>query len=646
MVMAIQDELEKQKPSSRRILYRLFRIFSAPRWLVLAIDMIAVYLTFYFAYLLRYNLIYSIVKLDRALTQGIVVVLVYAGFFLLYRTYKGRIRHTTIRDTFNLFLTTTSSLLSLLVIAYIGRHTQAPRIFFLPYSILIIHWGIITVALFFERVIAKMAFETLTHSASSRKNILIYGAGSMGVTVKGVIESDPGHNYRIVGFLDDDKKAQRKRIGGIQVYSPKVLNEKFVAKNNIKVMVFAINDLPAARKSRRIESALQLGLELLETPKFDTWLNGEFRLKQLRKVKPQDLLGREAIKLDMVKIQQELNGKTIMVTGAAGSIGSEMVRQLIRFDVKQLVLIDQAETPMFYLNNELTVNYNVSAVRMVMADVTNAEKMRHCFNHYKPDIVFHAAAYKHVPIMEEHPQEAFRVNVGGTKNLTDLSIEYGVEKFVMISSDKAVNPTNVMGATKRICELYVQSMANHANIKTQFVTTRFGNVLGSNGSVIPLFTRQLEEGGPLTITHPDVTRYFMTIPEACQLVLEAGFMGKGGEIYVFDMGKPVRIVDLAHNMIKLSGLIPEVDIKIVYTGLRPGEKLYEELLANSENTQPTHHEKILIARVNEIDGQLVIRTINTLFKKLYFYSNLEMVEYFKKLVPEYKSSNKVYGGKG
>jgi FlaA1/EpsC-like NDP-sugar epimerase len=629
-----------------RILRTVFRKFSAPRWLVFGLDTIAVFATFYLAYLLRYNLIYSSVNAARALQQSVIVMAVYTAFFFVYRTYQGRIRHTTIRDTFNLFLTTTSSLVVLLGVAYFSRHTAPNSIFHLSYSILFIHWGIITVALFFERVITKMLYELISSSAFNRKNILIYGAGSMGNTVKGVIESDKVNNFRIVGFLDDDKKVQRKNIGGIRVYSPKKVNEKFIQKHKVQLLLFAMNYISPSRKSKMIEKALNLGLELLETPRFDTWLNGELNLKQLRKVRPQDLLAREPIRLDMVKIQQELNGKTIMVTGAAGSIGSEIVRQLIRFDVKQLLLVDQAETPMFYLNNELTTHYNLSSVRMIVADVTHAEKMEKCFAQFRPDIVFHAAAYKHVPVMEEHPHEAFRVNVGGTKILTDLSIQFAIEKFVMVSSDKAVNPTNVMGATKRLCEMYVQSITQQPMLNTQFVTTRFGNVLGSNGSVIPLFSRQLEAGGPLTITHPEITRYFMTIPEACQLVLEAGFMGKGGEIYVFDMGDPVKIIDLAKQMIRLSGLDPEKDIRIEFTGLRPGEKLYEELLADHENSLPTHHPKILIARVREVNAGQVMTTINHLLTNLYHYSNRELVKKFCELVPEYHSSNKVYNGEG
>jgi FlaA1/EpsC-like NDP-sugar epimerase len=500
----------------------------------------------------------------------------------------------------------------------------------------------ITVILFFERMITKMAYEFISTTVANRKNVIIYGAGSMGVTVKNVIETDKSHNYKIVGFLDDNKKTQRKNVGGIPVYSPEVLNEGFISKHNIQVLLFAINRIDPKRKTKAIEGALELGLELLETPQFDTWLNGEFRVKQLQKVKPKDLLSRDSIELDMENIQHELHGKTIFVTGAAGSIGSEIVRQLIQFDVKQLILIDQAETPMFYMNNELHTNYNLSSVRMVMADVTNVEKMQKCFSLFRPDIVFHAAAYKHVPVMEEHPHEAFRTNVGGTKIMTDLAISYGVKKFVMISSDKAVNPTNVMGATKRLCELYVQSISQDPDMKTQFVTTRFGNVLGSNGSVIPLFKRQLEEGGPLTVTHPEITRYFMTIPEACQLVLEAGFMGKGGEIYVFDMGEPVKIADLARNMIKLSGLEPDIDIKISYTGLRPGEKLYEELLANNENTLPTHNKKIMIAKVASADKAFVLNKIDHILNHLYEFSNYELVKEFRQLVPEYRSSNKAY----
>ncbi|MCK4855889.1 MAG: polysaccharide biosynthesis protein, partial [Bacteroidales bacterium] len=353
----------------------------------------------------------------------------------------------------------------------------------------------------------------------------------------------------------------------------------------------------------------------------------------------EDLLGREQIELDMNRLEQELKGKTILVTGAAGSIGSEITRQLTRFKTKQLVLVDQAETPMFYLDKELKENFRYSLVRIILADITNREKMESIFHEFSPEIVFHAAAYKHVSMMEMHPHEAVHVNVGGTKTMADLAIQYQVNKFVMISSDKAVNPSGIMGASKRICELYIQSQSERPEIKTQFITTRFGNVLGSNGSVIPLFRKQIKSGGPVLVTHPDVTRYFMTIPEACQLVLEAGFMGKGGEIFVFDMGKPIKIKELAEQMIKLSGYIPGKDIKIEFIGLRSGEKLFEEVLADKDKTLQTHHRKIMIARGRKEDYKLLSFKINNLLKKLYWKNNTQVVLEMMQLVPEFESNN-------
>jgi FlaA1/EpsC-like NDP-sugar epimerase len=621
-----------------------FSRHSAPRWLVLIMDIAAVFVAFYFAYLLRYNLVVSAFNFAHALQHSFLAVGVYTFFILIFRSFSGLIRHTTIKDTFNIFKTTTTAFTTLALISWLSRVFEWSGSFNIPLSILVIHYGSITVVFFFERIFIKMFYEFITTSGAERKNILIYGAGSMGVVVKGVILSDRKSRFKIVGFLDDSKKLHGKNLSGIPVYPPSRLSLELVKKNRIEGLIFAINHLPAVRKSEVIGKSLELGLEVLETPPFENWLNGELQLKQIRKVKIKDLLGRESIKLDMEKIQLELHGKTILVTGAAGSIGSEIVRQLIKFNVKRLILVDQAETPMFYLSNELILSSKLDSVELIIADVTNPQKMEGVFRDFKPDIVFHAAAYKHVPMMEENPHEAFMVNVGGTKNITDLSMKYGVQKFVLISTDKAVNPTNVMGASKRICELYVQIQAQKAGIKTQFVTTRFGNVLGSNGSVIPLFTKQIEEGGPITITHQDVTRYFMTIPEACQLVLEAGFMGKGGEIFVFDMGKPVKIVDLANQMIRLSGLIPGEDIKIAYTGLRSGEKLYEELLSSQENTQPTHHPKILIARVGEVNAAAILSKIEFLAKSLYTKSKIEVVEVLKDLVPEYLPANETYNG--
>ena len=362
-------------------------------------------------------------------------------------------------------------------------------------------------------------------------------------------------------------------------------------------------------------------------------------MRQIRKVQLQDLLNRDTIQLNMDLIAKGLNKKTILVTGAAGSIGSEIVRQLARFNAKRIILVDQAETPMFHLENELREKFVNLKYNPILADVTNSRKMELIFKEFQPDIVFHAAAYKHVPLMEQNPHEALRVNVGGTKNVAELAIKYGVTKFVMISTDKSVNPSSVMGASKRICEMFIQSKAREEGVKTQFVITRFGNVLGSNGSVIPLFTKQIEEGGPVTVTHPDITRYFMTIPEACELVLEAGFMGKANQIYVFDMGEPVKIEYLAQQMIHLSGLTPGKDIQIIYTGLRPGEKLYEELLTGKEDSLPTHHPKIMVSRVEKFDHKMLLARIDMLIKNVYLLSENDVIGLFKEIVPEYKSSN-------
>ena len=380
--------------------------------------------------------------------------------------------------------------------------------------------------------------------------------------------------------------------------------------------------------------------KVLNVPPVTNWINGELSFKQIKKVQIEELLEREPIQLDKEDIQLQLTGKVILVTGAAGSIGSEIVRQLIRFHPKNIILLDQAESPLYDMEMELHDKYKLQPYEIVMGDIRNKERMENVFRTFHPQIVFHSAAYKHVPMMENNPSESILTNVLGTKTIADLSVEYKVEKFVMVSTDKAVNPTNVMGASKRIAEIYTQSL--NKTSATKFITTRFGNVLGSSGSVIPRFRQQIESGGPVTITDPEITRYFMTIPEACQLVLEAGTMGKGGEIFIFDMGDSVKIYDLAVKMIKLSGLVLDKDIRIVYTGLRPGEKLYEELLADHENTLPTHHNQILIAKVKEYDFDSVSNSINDLITLFDKQDNNSIVKKMKELVPEYKSNNSIY----
>ena len=622
----------------------IFRRHSLPRWLVFLIDTGTVLVSFFFAYLLRFNLVLRAFSFTLAFHQALFALAVFAIIMIFLKSYAGLIRQTTIRDTFTILITTTISSGLLFLLSLLDRKANLGPLFNIPLSIILIHYGIVTVILTFFRVFIKMFYEFASSSARERKNVIIYGAGEMGVTVKRMIDSDARSGFRVSALIDDNWKIQGKKVDGISVYSQAILTGEFISKEGIKVFIFAINNLPPKKKKLILENVISLGVEILETPEFHTWLNGQLDVKQLRKVKFEDLLGREPIALDQEKIRRGLENKTVLVTGAAGSIGSEIVRQLTKYNCKKLVLVDQAETPMFYLGNEMNTRFPGSPCKLIIGDVTRYEKLEHIFSHYRPEVVFHAAAYKHVPVMEAHPHEAFRVNVGGTKLVTELAMKYGVEKFVLVSSDKAVNPTNVMGATKKICELYVHAKSKTPGIKTQFVTTRFGNVLGSNGSVIPLFRRQIEDGGPVTITDPKITRYFMTIPEACQLVLEAGFMGKGGEIYVFDMGEPVKIIDIANNLIRLSGLEPGVDIKIAYTGLRPGEKLYEELFSNNEPQLPTYHPKINIAKVSDLDPLKVNESIESLLARLYDLSGKEVIQEMQKIVPEYISKYEGNGG--
>jgi FlaA1/EpsC-like NDP-sugar epimerase len=615
----------------------LFQRYSVPRWVVFIEDNFVVFASFMLAYLLRYNFVLSDFSMHLALMHAFVTLSIYGTFSLVFRYYSDLLRHTTITDIINIFVATSLSFLALLLISLGARILCEWNFIIVPLSILVIHYMLVTVFLFFVRLFAKTAYYFVTASFLPKKRVLILGAETIGITVKRVLLSDVQGGFQVVGFVDGNRKLIGKKISGIPVYDIKALNLEFIKKHQIQTFVLAMNELPSSAKGHYIQTALQLGLEVLETPAINQWLNGKLQLQQIRKVNLHDLLGREPIRLNLKRINIGLSGKTILVTGAAGSIGSEIVRQLTRFNIEKLILVDQAETPMFHLENEILAKENAFQVRTIIADVTNKNAMERVFTMHKPEVVFHAAAYKHVPLMEANPHEAIRVNVSGTKILTDLALQYAVRKFVMISTDKAVNPTNVMGASKRICEMIVQANAKKAGKNTQFVITRFGNVLGSNGSVIPLFTKQIEEGGPVTVTHPDVTRYFMTIPEACELVLEAGFMGRGGEIYVFDMGDPIKIVDLANQMIRLSGLSVEKDIKIVFTGLRPGEKLYEELLTSEENTIPTHHPKIKIAQYVDFDGSLFIKTIDQFLYNLYRLSKSEIIAHCQRLVPEYST---------
>jgi len=621
-----------------KLKYRTIQFFkkhSLPRWLVLVIDISTVLITFIFAYLLRYNFEFFTFIWSLTIYHAILVTLVYMVFMILYKSYSGLIRQTTIKDTFVIAVTNTTAMAVMVIITLFSRLFEWNEVFNVSISILMIHYGAITVSLIFFRIFIKMFYVFVSVPTSKRRNILIYGSGETGIIVKRVIESDPSSEYQIRGFIDDNRKLQGKKVDGYPVYSSSILSKDFIEVEDIKVFIFAIKNISAVKKKEILESVVNLGLEILDTPSFDQWFNGQLQVKQLRKVQLEDLLGREPITLDLKRIDEGLSNKTILVTGAAGSIGSEIIRQLTRYHYYQLILLDQAETPMFYLDNEMKDKYPACHFNLIIGDVTNLEKMDRIFQKYRPEIVFHAAAYKHVPIMEVNPHEAFRVNVGGTKIISELSIKYRAEKFVMISSDKAVNPTSVMGATKKICELLVQAQARRSGVTARFITTRFGNVLGSNGSVIPVFKKQIAEGGPVTITDPEIKRFFMTIPEACQLVLEAGFMGNGGEIFIFDMGNPIKILDIAVKLIHLSGLEPFKDIEIKYTGLRPGEKLYEELFSDNEQQLPTYNPKISIARVTNEDFEGILEKINIILSTIYSKTASELVEAMKEIVPGY-----------
>ena len=619
----------------RRLAGGVFQRYSLPRWLVFLFDLVIVIVTFHLAYLLRFNFEPRAYAFATALEQGLLAAGVYLLFSLVFKPWSGLIRHTTILDTLRIFLSATSTLAVLMALALLDRRMGWRSLLNIPLSILLIHYLLVSLFLAFSRVFIKLTYEYLSLTSKKHRNVLIFGAGSMGVIAKRVIMSDPASIYRIKGFLDDDRKLQGKLINGIRVYSPRVLKRAFIESHDIHALIIAIRLVSPGRKGDVIASALELGLEVLEVPPVDNWLNGNLHVRQLRQVRVEDLLGRDPIALDTKKIGEGLAGKTVLVTGAAGSIGSEIVRQLARFSPARILLLDQAETPVFFLTRELEKKLPHAPVEVIIGDVTHRERMEQVFERYRPGIVFHAAAYKHVPLMESQPHEALRVNLGGTMVTAELAVKYRTEKFVLISSDKAVNPTNVMGASKRLCELAVQAYARGEDTATRFITTRFGNVLASSGSVIPLFENQIREGGPLTITHPDISRFFMTIPEACQLVLEAGCMGRGGEIYVFDMGKAIRIIDLARHMIRLSGFIPSQDIKIEYTGLRPGEKLFEELFAEGERKKPTHHPKIMIATNGGWGNGDILEKVRELLYNAYGRSESELIGEMKELIPEY-----------
>lgn len=640
------------------------RPFTVPRWIILIADTVIVTASFVLSYFILERFQFTeLVRSHFFIYAGLFSALSLMVFYFT-RIYTGLIRYSNTKDMFRIF----SAVLVVSILYPFVSEGIATRIYHIPSmdmpTLLVLNFFISSSLLILFRTTIKEVYLLAKGFATADvKRVLIYGSDDHAILIKRAIEADDSHNFVVAGFVQSGGKKINSMIEQKKVYHTRELPELH-KKFTIDKLILPNGQSGKSEFRAIIDCCLNLGIKVQTVPPSEQWVSGKLSLGQMQDLKIEDLLPRKPIQMNNQLVSEELNGKRILVTGAAGSIGSEIVRQVLSFQPELVILCDQAESPLHELQLELEEKYPSVKIKTFIASIRNLRRMLIPFKQYHPHVVFHAAAYKHVPMMEKHPEEAVLTNVMGTRNMADLSVCFGVEKFVMISTDKAVNPTNIMGATKRIAETYVQSLNNasnnppaaeflsrliqddddesitvSANIKTKFITTRFGNVLGSNGSVIPRFRAQIQHGGPITVTHPEITRYFMTIPEAVQLVLEAGTMGHGGEIFVFDMGEPVKIVDLATNMIKLSGLIPDKDIKIVYTGLRPGEKLYEELLNEKEKTLPTHHEKIKIAKVVSRSYKDVLVDIEGLTDLCKQGDRFKLVGKMKSMIPEFISNN-------
>ena len=618
----------------------LKKINIVPRWFIFLLDMACGFAAILFGLLLRNNLIISPLE-----WRGLMQIVMLVGFvntlvFASLRTYRGIVRFTGLQDAFRVFLSVAVStgVLFLIQLIYIDVTSG----YYFSNVLLILYALFCFIFLLGYRVAIKYAFEVIRNHKRSKKTVVIYGAGEAGLATKRVLMHDARTGFTVSAFIDDDRKKNSKSLDGVSIVSFEQFRE-LVNTSNIDEVVISSFSLPLQRKNELVDFCLDHDIAVLTVPPYHQWADGSFAPKQLKNIRIEDMLEREPIVLDNEQIRQQVKGKRILVTGAAGSIGSEIVRQLSRFSPEMIILCDQAETPLHDLELEMKESGHAIQCIPYLTSVNHLPRMESLFEKFKPHHVYHAAAYKHVPMMEFNPMEAIKVNVLGTQQVADLSVKYVIDRFVMVSTDKAVNPTNVMGASKRLAEMYVQGLSAEKNHSTRFITTRFGNVLGSNGSVILRFKDQIEKGGPVTVTHPNITRYFMTIPEACQLVLEAGSMGNGGEVFVFDMGSPVKIADLAKKMIRLYGLIPNIDVNITYIGLRPGEKLYEELLTDGENTIKTYHNKILIAKVREVNFKEICRSFDQFAIQVSTIGDESaLVANMKRLVPEYISQNSVF----
>ena len=611
-----------------------------PRYWILAVDMIIVIVAYIVALFMLYFKDFGASSFDWSRIW--LVPVVYLVTFLISRTYDGMLRYSGFNDIRKLFYACTAAL-SLLIVSKLILFQIAPSLakdLYPRYVTIIYHYLITLVAMILMRFTIRRLYNEVYKNIPDKMNTLIYGAGDGGTVLMRTLSQDTKSKFKIKAFVDDDPKRAGTQINTIKIYSPKVaMTPEFIEKFDIDVLILAIPSISETRRKEIIEQGLALNLIVKSIPAFDKWVDGKIDSDQIKDIKIEDLLGRKPIILGKSNVIREINEKVVLVTGAAGSIGSEICRQVMHYNPSKLIMLDQAESPMydfqFEMNNTEDFKDKRDKMAFVITNVKDPIRMREVFEMYHPQVVFHAAAYKHVPFMEENAYEAVFVNVFGTKLVADLAMEYGVEKFVMISTDKAVNPTNVMGATKRIAEIYTQSRQG----KTKFITTRFGNVLGSNGSVVPLFRKQIEKGGPITVTDRRITRFFMTIPEACSLVLEAGSIGDGGDIFVFDMGEKVKIWDLAEKMRKLAH---KPEIEIIETGLRPGEKLYEEVLANEENTIKTDNEKIMHAIVRKYEASDVDAMFDKLHEALETCDPMKIVAQMKVIVPEFKSNNSIF----
>jgi len=613
----------------------LFPEQNVPRWIIFLIDSSLVFVSLLAAYMLRFEFTLPAVEVGPLLFAFPIFMIVRLVSFLIGKTYTGIIRYSGTEDSLRIIkvILGGSGVFALLNIMKFFLWDEA---YFLPFSIIFIEGLISAAMLILFRLSVKMLYIEIRNPRSERSNVVIYGAGEAGAIAKQALNRDAGTQYKVIAFVDDDSSKSGQRLEGTKVYHASELDGVF-RSNEVSSLIVSIQNPSPENQRKVIDTALKWGVKVLNVPPVNNWINGELSFKQIKEVKIEDLLGRKVIELDDGNVEQKLRNEVILVTGAAGSIGSGLVRRIALYEPKLIIALDQAESPLYELEFEMIRDFPNTQFEFAIGDIRRKDRMVRLFEKFRPTLVFHAAAYKHVPLMEENPTEAILTNVLGTKTIVDLSLRWNVKRFVFVSTDKAVNPTSVMGSSKRVAEIYSQS--NNSEGSTRFITTRFGNVLGSNGSVIPLFKKQIDNGGPVTVTHPEVTRYFMTIPEACQLVLEAGAMGEGGEIYIFDMGESVKIVDLAHQMIRLSGLEVGKDIEIKFTGLRPGEKLYEELLNKEEGTLTTHHPQIKRAKVRPYDLDSISKEISELIELFNTQDNDKLVEKMKSIVPEYISNN-------